>query len=151
MFEESRWCYRTFDRVLHWIPSLNFVLPLHLMHRHCLRGFLQVNFGIGLNNVWRPDEWTKNFSRTALKRWVKCVQPPVKVAGHVDELDWWELAQPAIAEMLYGASGELVGIGSTFPWANALARWYIWLDVAPDASMALATTSQLRISVDIET
>ena len=57
--------------------------------------------------------------------------------------------QPATAEMLYGASGELVGIGSSFPAANALARTNIWLDVAPAASIALATTSQLRISVDM--
>ena len=57
--------------------------------------------------------------------------------------------QPATAEMLYGASGKLVGIGSSLPSANALARTYIWLDVAPAASSALATTSQLRISVDI--
>ena len=51
--------------------------------------------------------------------------------------------------MLYGASGKLVGMGSSFPSANALARMYIWLDVAPAASIALATTSQLRTSVDI--
>ena len=57
--------------------------------------------------------------------------------------------QPATAEMLYGASGELVGIGSSLPSANALARTYIWLDVAPAFSSAFATTSQLRISVDI--
>ncbi len=40
-------------------------------------------------------------------------------------------------------------MGSSFPCANALARMYIWLEVAPAASIALATTSQLRISVDI--
>ena len=57
--------------------------------------------------------------------------------------------QPATAEMLYGASGELVGIGSSLPSASALARMYISLDVAPAASIALATTSQLRTSVDI--
>ena len=57
--------------------------------------------------------------------------------------------QPATAEMLYGASGELVGMGSSLPSASALARTYIWLEVAPAASIALATTSQLRISVDI--
>ena len=57
--------------------------------------------------------------------------------------------QPATAEMLWGACGKLVGIGSGFPSANALARIYIWLDVDPAASIALATTSQLRISVDI--
>ena len=33
--------------------------------------------------------------------------------------------QPRTAEMLYGASGKLVGIGSSLPWANALARRYI--------------------------
>ena len=42
-----------------------------------------------------------------------------------------------------------MGIGSSLPNANALARMYISLDVAPAASIALATTSQLRISVDI--
>ena len=57
--------------------------------------------------------------------------------------------QPALAEMLYGASGELVDFASSFPSANALARTYICLDVSPAASNALATTSQLRISVDI--
>ena len=57
--------------------------------------------------------------------------------------------QPATAEMLYGASGKLVGIGSSLPEANALARTYIWLDVAPAASIAFATMSQLRTSVDI--
>ena len=57
--------------------------------------------------------------------------------------------QPATAEMLYGASGALVGMGSSLPCANALARMYIWLEVAPVASIALATTSQLRTSVDI--
>ena len=40
-------------------------------------------------------------------------------------------------------------MGSSFPSANALARIYIWLEVAPAASSALATTSQLRTSVDI--
>ena len=40
-------------------------------------------------------------------------------------------------------------MGSSFPCANAFARRYIWLEVAPAASIALATTSQLRISVDI--
>ena len=56
---------------------------------------------------------------------------------------------PATAEMLWGARGKLVGIGSGFPSASALARIYIWLDVDPAASIALATRSQLRISVDI--
>ena len=51
--------------------------------------------------------------------------------------------------MLWSASGKLVGIGSSFPSANALARIYIWIDVAPAASSALATTFQLRTSVDI--
>ena len=51
--------------------------------------------------------------------------------------------------MLKGAAGEVVGIGSAFPSAKALARRYIWLDVAPAASIALAMVSQLRISVVI--
>ena len=51
--------------------------------------------------------------------------------------------------MLYGASGQLVGIGSSFPSARAFARTYIWLEVVPAASMALATISQLRTSVDM--
>ena len=51
--------------------------------------------------------------------------------------------------MLWSASRKLVGIGSSFPSANALARIYIWIDVAPAASSALATTFQLRTSVDI--
>ena len=38
---------------------------------------------------------------------------------------------------------------SSFASANALARMYIRLEVAPAASSALATTSQLRTSVDI--
>ena len=53
------------------------------------------------------------------------------------------------AEMLYGALGKLVGIGSSRPCAIAKARLYIWLLVAPAAAKALATTSQLRISVVI--
>ena len=57
--------------------------------------------------------------------------------------------QPSTAEILYGASGKLVGIGSSFPSASALARTYIWLDIAPADSRALATTSQLWISVDV--
>ena len=57
--------------------------------------------------------------------------------------------QPATAEMLWGAWGKLVGIGSGFPSARALARIYIWLEVDPAVSIALATRSQLRISVDI--
>ena len=57
--------------------------------------------------------------------------------------------QLATAEMLYGSSGKLVGIGSSLPCANALARTYIWLDVAPAASTAFVTRSQLRASVDI--
>lgn len=57
--------------------------------------------------------------------------------------------QPATAEILWGACGKLVGIGSDFPSANALARIYIWLEVEPAASIALATTSQLRTSVDM--
>ena len=56
---------------------------------------------------------------------------------------------PVTAEMLWGAWGKLVGIGSGLPSASALARIYIWLEVDPAASIALATRSQLRISVDI--
>ena len=52
--------------------------------------------------------------------------------------------------MLKGAAGKLVGIGSDFPSASALARIYIWLLVAPWASIEAATTAQLRISVVIE-
>ena len=59
------------------------------------------------------------------------------------------LIQPATAEMLKGAAGKVVGIGSALPSAKALARRYIWLDVAPAASIALAMVSQLRISVVI--
>ena len=51
------------------------------------------------------------------------------------------------AEMLNGAAGKLVGIGSAWPSASALARRYISLWVAPWASIAAATTAQLRISV----
>ena len=54
------------------------------------------------------------------------------------------------AEMLNGAAGKLVGIGSASPSASALARRYISLPVAPFASRAAATTAQLRISVVIE-
>ena len=36
-----------------------------------------------------------------------------------------QAANQLTAEMLYGASGELVGIGSSLPTANALARMYI--------------------------
>ena len=50
--------------------------------------------------------------------------------------------QLATAEMLWGASGELVEIGSSLPSANALVRVYIWLDVDTASSMALATMSQ---------
>ena len=57
--------------------------------------------------------------------------------------------QPATAEMLKGAAGKLVGIGSVLPSASALARMYIWLEVEPAASIALATMSQLRVSVVI--
>ena len=53
------------------------------------------------------------------------------------------------AEMLSGAAGKLVGIGSGWPSAMALARLYMKLSVAPWASMAAATTAQLRTSVDI--
>ena len=51
--------------------------------------------------------------------------------------------------MLYGASGKLVGMGSSFSSANAFARMYLWQDVAPAVSIALATTSQFLNSVDI--
>ena len=51
--------------------------------------------------------------------------------------------------MLKGAAGKEVGIGSALPSAKALARRYIWLDVVPAASIALAMVSQLRISVVI--
>jgi len=51
------------------------------------------------------------------------------------------------AEMLSGAAGKLVGIGSGWPSAMALARLYMKLLVAPWASIAAATTAQLRISV----
>jgi hypothetical protein len=51
--------------------------------------------------------------------------------------------------MLKGAAGKLVGIGSDLPSASALARIYIWLLVAPWASIEAATTAQLRISVVI--
>ena len=54
-----------------------------------------------------------------------------------------------VAEMLRGAAGKLVGIGSGLPSASALARRYIWLLVAPWDSIAAATTAQLRISVVI--
>ena len=54
------------------------------------------------------------------------------------------------AEMLWGAAGKLVGIGSALPSERALARWYMSLLVAPCASIAAATTAQFRISVDIE-
>jgi len=53
------------------------------------------------------------------------------------------------AEMLNGAAGSLVGIGSASPCARALARRYISLLVDPLASIAAATTAQLRISVVI--
>ena len=59
------------------------------------------------------------------------------------------LIQPATAEILKGAAGKVVGIGSALPSAKALARRYIWLDVVPAASIALAMVSQLRISVVI--
>ena len=49
--------------------------------------------------------------------------------------------------MLKGAAGWLVGIGSGFPSARALARRYISLFVAPVDSIAAATTAQLRVSV----
>ena len=51
--------------------------------------------------------------------------------------------------MLKGAAGWLVGIGSGFPSARALARRYISLFVAPVDSIAAATTAQLRVSVVI--
>ena len=51
------------------------------------------------------------------------------------------------AEILNGAAGWLVGIGSARPPARALARRYISLLVEPWASIAAATTAQLRISV----
>ena len=51
--------------------------------------------------------------------------------------------------MLFGAPGKLMDVESSFPSANALARMYIWLEVALAASIALATKSQLRTSVDI--
>ena len=57
---------------------------------------------------------------------------------------------PQAAEMLKGAAGKLVGIGSAWPSAKALARRYISLRVAPLASIAAATTAQLRISVVID-
>ena len=53
------------------------------------------------------------------------------------------------AEMLSGAAGKLVGIGSGWPSAMALARLYMELSVAPRASMEAATTAQLRTSVVI--
>ncbi len=53
------------------------------------------------------------------------------------------------AVMLNGAAGLLVGLGSDCPSARALARRYISLFVAPLASIAAATTVQLRISVVI--
>ena len=53
------------------------------------------------------------------------------------------------AEMLKGAAGKLVGFGSVWPSAMALARRYISLLVAPCASIAEATTAQLRCSVVI--
>lgn len=53
-------------------------------------------------------------------------------------------------EMLWGAAGSLVGIGSTFPSAMAFARRYIWLSVAPRCSMAAAITAQFRISFVME-
>ena len=53
------------------------------------------------------------------------------------------------AEMLKGAAGSLVGIGSASPAARALARRYISLLVAPWVSIAAATTAQFRISVVI--
>ena len=51
--------------------------------------------------------------------------------------------------ILNGAAGSLVGIGSAWPSARALARRYISLFVAPLASIAAATTAQFRISVVI--
>ena len=51
--------------------------------------------------------------------------------------------------ILKGAAGSLVGIGSAWPSARALARRYMSLFVAPFASIAAATTAQLRISVVI--
>jgi len=52
--------------------------------------------------------------------------------------------------MLSGAAGTLVGAGSAYPSAIALARRYISLLVAPTASMAVATTAQFRTSVVME-
>ena len=51
--------------------------------------------------------------------------------------------------MLTGAAGKLVGMGSGWPWAMALARLYMKLLLVPSASMAAATIAQLRISVVI--
>ena len=51
------------------------------------------------------------------------------------------------AEMLKGAAGKLVGIGSARPSASALALRYMSLLVSPLASSAEATTAQLRTSV----
>jgi len=51
--------------------------------------------------------------------------------------------------VLLGASGKLVGIGSSFPSAKALARMWIYLEVGTAESIALTTTSQLQTSVDI--
>ena len=59
------------------------------------------------------------------------------------------LAPDQAAEMLKGAAGSLVGIGSASPAARALARRYISLLVAPRVSIAAATTAQFRISVVI--
>ena len=56
------------------------------------------------------------------------------------------LIDPQATEMLKGAAGWLVGIGSGLPSASALARRYIWLSVAPWASIAVAMTAQLRTS-----
>ena len=58
-----------------------------------------------------------------------------------------DLVNDQVAEILNGAAGWLVGIGSAWPSARALARRYISLLVEPWASIAAATTAQLRISV----
>ena len=67
----------------------------------------------------------------------------VKVPNPIQDLE------RQVAEMLSGAAGSLVGIGSALPLARALARRYISLFVAPLVSIAAATTAQLRISVVI--
>ena len=60
-----------------------------------------------------------------------------------------DLVNDQAAEILNGAAGWLVGIGSAWPPARALARRYISLLVEPCASIAAATTAKLRILVVI--